>query len=235
MTGNFRWRELAAARRPRLAVKGAIVIENILTQLGATTVVVAVAGYLLRSWLSYQIRSLRTHYEHKNSIQIETIRNEFSKDITRLGIHENYLHRRRVELIETIYRQAVDAEFSLQTFFVGWWAATDTEGLAQRELAMPDDLAQPMGTMKKHGRLFCERFTEINSSLHKNALFFDDEFIRQVREAYDPFFQLILHLDYNSLHKLPDQYKDVVSVGRIPRELIVDLFRRSLGVFRDGP
>ena len=96
-------------------------IENLLTQLGTTAVVIAVAGYLFRSWFSYQIQSLRSAYEHQNSIQLEAIRAEFSKDITRLGIHENYLHRRRAELIETIYHRVVDAEFSLQSFFVGWW------------------------------------------------------------------------------------------------------------------
>ena len=82
--------------------------------------------------------------------------------------------------------------------------------------------------------LFCHRPGSVpmegHASLHKNTLFFDEEFIRQVREAYNPFFQLALYIDYNSLPKLPDQYKDVVSVGRYPRQLIVDLFRRSLGV-----
>ena len=205
-------------------------IENLLTQLGTTSAVVAVAGYLLRSWLSYQIQALRNDYEHQNAIQIETIRAEFSKDIARLNIHENYLHRRRVELIEKIYHRAVDAEYSLQTFFLGWWAATDTDEIAERGLSIPSETATPLDTMKKHGRMFCENFTEINSSLHKHALFFDDEFMQKVTDAYDPFFGLILSIDYNSLPELPEKYKDVVSVGRIPRSRIVNLFRKSLGV-----
>ena len=208
-------------------------IEDLLTQLGTTSVVVAVAGYLLRSWLLYQIQSLRSDYEHQNSIQIETIRAEFSKDVTRLGIYENYLHRRRAELIENIYHRAVDAEFSLQTFFLGWWAATDATGFAERDPDIPGDVPQSVELMKKHGRTFCESFTEINASLHKNALFFDDKFIRKVVDAYDPCFKLILNVDYNSLPKLPEQYKDVVAVGRVPRQIVIDLFRNSLGVFRD--
>lgn len=205
-------------------------IENLLTQLGTTSVVVAVAGYFLRSWLSYQIQTLRSDHEHQNTIQIETIRAEFTKDIARLNIHENYLHRKRVDLIESIYHQAVDAEYSLQTFFMGWWAATDTEGIAEKGLDIPGDFEQSLDIMKKHGRIFCEKFTEINASLHKNALFFDAEFIRQITDAYDLFFELILSIDYDCLQKLPEEYKDVVSAGRIPRHIVVNLFRKSLGV-----
>ena len=204
-------------------------IEDLLTQLGTTAFVVAVAGYLLRSWLSYQIQSLRSAYEHQHSIQIETIRAEFSKDITRLGIYENYLHRKRVEIIESIYHQAVDAEFSLQSFFVGWRVATATDEIEKKDLDIPGDNDQSIEMMKKHGEKFCENFTEINASLHKNALYFDDEFIRRVVGSYDPFFELILNVDYSSLPKIPEKYKDVVSVGRIPRQLVVNLFRRSLG------
>ena len=162
------------------------------------------------------------------------MRSEFSKDVTRLGIHENYLHRRRVELIESIYHRAVDAEFALQAFFVGWWGATDIEQIAERDLDIPGDYAQSIEVMRRHGAKFCEHFIAINASLHKNALFFDDRFIRRVIDAYDPFFKLVNCVDYTSLPKLPEQYKDVVSVGKIPRKLVVDLFRKSLGVLPDG-
>ncbi len=209
-------------------------IENLLTQLGTTAIVIAVAGYLFRSWLSYQIQSLRSAYEHQNSIQLEAIRAEFSKDITRLGVHENYLHRRRTEIIESIFHRAVDAEFSLQSFFVGWWAATDADGLEIHDRDVPRDHTQAISMMKKHGNAFCENFTEINASLHKNALYFDDEFIKSVTDAYDPFFHLVLSVDYNAVPILPEQYKDAVSVGRIPRKLVVNLFRKSLGVLPNG-
>ena len=118
-------------------------------------------------------------------------------------------------------------------FFLGWWAATDAPGIAERDLDIPPDIPQSIELMKKRGRNFCESFTEINASLHKNALFFDDKFIRQVIEAYDPFFKLILNVDYNSLPKLPEQYKDVVAAGRVPRQIVIELFRKSLGVFQD--
>ena len=84
--------------------------------------------------------------------------------------------------------------------------------------------------MKNYGGKFCEGFTAINASLHKNALLFDDEFIQRVIDAYKPFFDSILSIDYNALPKLPEEYKDVVSVGKIPRRLVLSLFRESLGV-----
>ncbi len=205
-------------------------IENLLTQLGTTTAVVAVAGYLLRSWFSYQIQLLRSDYEHQNTIQIETIRAEFSRDLARLNIHENYLHRKRVDLIESMHHRAVDAEYSLQTFFLGWWTITDIDEVKGKALNLPYPTEDALKIMKENGKKFCEYFLEINSSLHKNALFFDDEFIRGVVDAYDPFFKLILNIDYNSLPRLPEEYKDVVVVGRIPRHFVVKLFREALGV-----
>ena len=208
-------------------------IQDLLTQLGTTGVVVAVAGYFFRSWMSYEIQSLRSDYEQQHLIHLETIRAEFSKDIARLSIHENYLHRRRVELIEEIYHKAVDTEYSLQTFFLGWWAITDIDRIAQKDLDVPKDAESALDMMENHGMAFRETFLEINASLHKNALIFDDEFIRQVTDAYRPFFELILNFNYDDIPKLPEEYEDVASAGRIPRSSIVKIFRRSLGVVDD--
>lgn len=71
------------------------------------------------------------------------------------------------------------------------------------------------------GIKFREKFLEINSSLHRNTLFFEDNFIQGIINAYDLFFQLISSIDYDALAPLPKEYKDVVAVGRVPLHLVV--------------
>ena len=82
----------------------------------------------------------------------------------------------------------------------------------------------------KRGIEFCEAFTEINAMLHKNALYFDENFIEEIRSAYKPLFDVILNLNEENPGMFPDEFKDVVTVGQSPRRSVIALFRNALGV-----
>jgi hypothetical protein len=191
-------------------------LKDILTQIGVTSVVIGIAGYLFKMWLS---------------LKLETVRSEWAKEVARLNVHETYLHKRRVELIEEMYAEMVEAEFHLQTFLVSWWASSNKEELIERGLLPQDHFSEERtDSMEERGFEFCERFLKINSTLHRNALFFDDSFIEEITGAYKPFVDTILNFDYNSIPIMPKELKELVTVGRIPRRAIINKFRALLGV-----
>lgn len=206
-------------------------LQEILTQLTTTTVVIAVAAWLLKAWISHQLEEFQAKNAHTLALELEAARAEWAKDVARLNVHEEFLHTRRVALIEEMHAEAVEAEFSLQNFLVWWWAVTDRETLIERGLVPPGHFdAGRDASMKERGKEFCERYLKINATLHRNAIFFDEEFIAAVRAAYEPFFDVIVRLDYEQLPPMPEEYEDVVETGRAPRRAVIAPFRELLGV-----
>lgn len=189
------------------------VLEDILTQIGSTAVVISIGAYAAKKWIEHQLNKIATQSSH-----------ELARQLAKLNVHEPYLHKRRVDVIEAIYGKALDAEFSLQSFLVTWWAHSNREELPDG--ACPDG----QGFSKKRGLEFCEAFTEINAMLHKNALYFDDQFIEGVRGAYNPLFYEILNMDTSNPPPFPDKYAEIIEKGQQPRKSMISLFRRALGV-----
>lgn len=199
-------------------------IKDILTQLGSTAVVIAIAGYIFKTWVAHKLESLASQNKHDLDLKLEMAKTEFAKEIAKLNVHESYLHKRRVEVIEAIYAKMLDAEFSLQNFLVAWWAHSNREEIAEKGFTVNGEFSM------KRGIEFCEAFTEINAMLHKNALYFDENFIEEIRSAYKPLFDVILNLNEENPGMFPDEFKDVVTVGQSPRRSVIALFRNALGV-----
>lgn len=187
-------------------------LEDILVQLGSTAVVISIGAYAAKKWVEHQLNRISMQNSH-----------ELARQLAKLNVREPYLHKRRVEIIETIYAKSLDAEFSLQNFLVTWWGYSNREGLPAE--ACPDE-----GFSNKRGLEFCEAFTEISAMLQKNALYFDDQFIEGVRSAYKPFFDEILYMDKRNPPPFPDEYIDIIEKGQEPRQSVISLFRQALGV-----
>lgn len=188
-------------------------IEDILTQLGTTAVVIAIAAFIAKAWLAHQLDRMSARNSH-----------ELAKQIAKLRVHEPHLHKRRVEVIEAMYSKILDAEFSLQNFLLAWWGHSNKKELISKGLPESYEFSN------QRGLEFCETFTEINAMLHKNALYFDDQFIEDIRQAYKPFVDLILNMDILNPPVFPEDYKDLVSTGQAPRQSVIALFRGALGV-----
>ena len=200
-------------------------IKEILTQLGSTAVVIAIAGYIFKTWAAHQLDKMTIQNKHQLDLQLELARSVWAKETAKLNVHESYLHKRRVEVIETIYAKMLKAEFSLQNLLVSWWAHSNKEEIAAKGIS-----ANIGEFSNKRGMEFCELFTEINAMLHENALYFNENFVDEIISAYKPFFDIILNLDEDNLPKFPDEFKDVVTVGQAPRRSVIALFRVTLGV-----
>ena len=208
-------------------------LNEILTHLGATAVVVAIAAYVLKTWIFHQLQDAELKYAHDLAVKLEHGRAEVAKDIARLNVHEDYLHKKRVDLLEQMYAVMVEAEFDLQQFLVSWWARSNKAELMEKGLMRQQDFDDNEGEpFEKRGVAFCRSYLKINAILHKNALFFDDSFITKVKSAYDPYFDAITNLDYSHPPAIPQAYKDLVNAGRAPRLEVIETFRDVLGVER---
>ena len=188
-------------------------IEDILTQIGSTTVVIAIAAYIAKTWVTHQMKKLSAQNSH-----------ELARQIAKLNVHEPYLHKRRVEVIEAIYKKTLNAEFSLKNFLVTWWGYSNREGLTASAFSENEECSS------KRGAEFCAEFVAINAMLHNNALYFDEHFIDGVRNAYKPFFDEIVNFEQTNPPPFPDAYLDIIAIGEEPRQSVISLFRRALGV-----
>lgn len=188
-------------------------IEDILTQIGSSAVVIAIAAYIAKTWVKHQLSRMTAHNSH-----------ELAKQIAQLNLHEPHLHKRRVEVIEAMYAKMLDAEFSLQSFLIAWWAHSNKEEIRGKGFSIEGEFSN------ERGLEFCKAYTEINAVLHKNALYFDDQFIEDILKAYKPFFDVILDIGESEPPAFPDDFKDIVNVGKTPRRSVISLFRGALGV-----
>lgn len=205
--------------------------KDIGTQLVSTGVAVAIVGYLLKSWLAHQLDKLRKKSSHELEVKLEEVRADWARDVARLGVHESYLHQKRVDLLVDMYEEMLEAEFSLQNFLVSWWTISNRDELMERKLLQREHIeTSSVDSMKKRGAQFLEKFTNINAMLHKNAVFFEQSFIEQITGAYRPFFDTLMEFDFEDIPQLPEEMKDVVTVGKTPRLEVVDSFRAMLGV-----
>lgn len=202
-------------------------LKEILTQLGTTAVVVAITGFIFKTWISHHLTKLLIKSEQQFAIQIENVRAEWAKEVAKLNVHESHLHNKRVELIEALYSKMLSAEFSLQNFLLSWWAHSNKDGKI-KEYVQGRNIEFSMS----RGIEFCEKFSEINATLHQNALYFDETFIEKIKKSYKPFVETIMQFDENNIPDLPEQYKDIVNAGQEPRSSVINLFREHLGVIK---
>ncbi len=207
------------------------VISSLLTELAATTVIIAVAGWILRTTLSHLIEKLHRQQTHSLALDLEGARGKISRDLARLNVHESYLHKRRVELIEELYGYMIDAEFSLQTFLVSWWAESSRDELIQRGALPKDHFSRVEDSSERdHGDKFCEKYLCMNALLHRNELFFEESFTESLRQAYKPYFDMVLDYKKGNAMEFPNEFNDIVTVGASPRRAVINSFRRLLGV-----
>jgi len=200
-----------------------------LSQAGATAIALGIAAYLSRTWLTHQFDKIENKYAHDLAIQLESVRADLAKEIARINVRENYLHKRRVEVIESIFEKMIEAEFSLQNFLVSWWGRTNRDEIKRKFPSL--DLSGSFDLMESRGGEFCKGYTEINAELHRNALYFEESFMEAIGRAYSPIFDEIIALDYENPPDLPERYKDIVNAGKAPRLAVINEFRKLLGVF----
>lgn len=170
------------------------------------SVAFAAIGFLSKKWLDLQLDKASQKFSH-----------ELTKEITKLGIHEQYLHERRVKAVEDIYSLALETEQYYKRFLMAWW------GYFQHE--------KNPKMLKERGLEFCEQYIAINNALIKNVIFFNDEFIGNVRSLYEPLFYLVKDMDKACPPVFPEELEPlIIAVGEQPRLEVIKVFRKTLGV-----
>src|SRR5690554_8100381 len=83
------------------------VLEDIITQLGSTAVVISIGAYVAKKWIEHQIEKMSTQNSH-----------ELARQLAKLNVHEPYLHKRRTEVIEAI--RSEERRVGKECRY-GWW------------------------------------------------------------------------------------------------------------------
>ena len=166
----------------------------------------ATVVFLARAWVGHQLDKASQKFSH-----------ELTKEITKLGIHEQYLHERRVKAVENLYLATLEVAQYLKRFLGAWWGHFEHEENSQ--------------LLKELSLKFCEQYIVVNNYLNNNAIFFNDEFIGSIKSLYEPLFYAINGMDKNDPPPFPEELKaSIIDSSEQPRLGMIKIFRKTLGV-----
>lgn len=166
----------------------------------------ALITFLAKKWLDHKLDKASQKFSH-----------ELTKEITKLGIHEQYLHERRVKAVENLYLATLEVEQYLKRFLGAWWGHFEHEENSQ--------------LLKELSLKFCEQYIVVNNYLNNNAIFFNDEFIGSIKSLYEPLFYAINGMDKNDPPPFPEELKaSIIDSSEQPRLEMIKIFRKTLGV-----
>lgn len=185
-------------------------IMDITAIVASNMVAVGAIGFLLKLWVEKRL-------SHSLGEELEKFKTPLAKEISLYTIQNTLNHSKKVELLETLYGHMVDADFELKALFLNI-------KIKNKEL------------IDERAFKFCEKCLELNSCLHRNELFLEEQLVSDVRETYKPFFEIAQEamdkgFDFEGFSEgLPNNFDDISGVGDIPRKNIVKRFRESVGI-----
>jgi hypothetical protein len=185
-------------------------MNGLLAVLATNAVAVGIVGYLLRLWVDRRL-------EHSLSRELEKLKAELTKEVTRHSIQTTWNHAKRMELFAQLYEHMVDADFELKALFMNM-------KIGKQDL------------IRDRAYKFSEKYMEVNACLHKNELFLEESLIAEVRAAYKPYIDLAQmgmadHAEVETVRALlPDRMEEIFAVGDGPRKHVAALFRKYAGL-----
>ena len=204
-------------------------INQILTNIGTTAVVVGIAGYLAKLWIERLVARSDKRYAHNLDISRQQLQRDFSQELSKTQLQESFLHKKRIEIIEQLYTQALEADFSLRNFMVSWWANSNQEHSDESpENTISDTM--PESSRGKRQVEFLDHYLKINSLVYKNAIYLDEAFIKSINDSYEPMYNVVINLNLDDLPEFPSEYDQIIRGQKGPRLEMVQLFRKNLGV-----
>ncbi|MBE4026705.1 hypothetical protein HJ129_01430 [Vibrio parahaemolyticus] len=72
-----------------------ISFDNFLAQLFSTSLVVSIAGFLMKSWFTHHLSKLEKNNLHELNVQLESLKAQWTKETAKLNVHESYLHKKK--------------------------------------------------------------------------------------------------------------------------------------------
>jgi hypothetical protein len=177
----------------------------------SNTIAVAAIGFLLKLWIDKRL-------SHSFNLEIEKFKSELAKELARYSTQQKWVNDKRMELLCKLHELVIEMDFELKTLFMNVKVQSQTF-TADRAIK------------------FCEKYTELNAVLRKNALFFSDEFSAKTLNAYKLYFEIAMECiagvgDFTEKLRtaLPPTLEGVTNVADQPRLEVVNAFRKLAGV-----
>ena len=119
-----------------------------------------------------------------------------------------------MELFAQLYELMIEADFELKALLLNIKTGSDVE---------------------KRATTFSEKYLEINTLIHKNELFLEEEIVKEIRNAYMPFQDIATSIiAYGDIavvpSSLPEDMMEIIKIGDIPRKDLIKRFRELSGI-----
>lgn len=205
-------------------------LESLLTQLVSTSVVIAAGGFILRAWVTHQLEKQRERHAHDLNVKLEEMRAAVAVEVARLAVREPHLHAKRTAVIEAVQAEMLKAEYALQRALMCWWLTATKPGqaaLSKMPAAARGEIPETLATRTQE---FLTAATEIKAMLHKNSLYFTEDFAIAVWAEFEPYVSNFASIDPSDPPPLPTEWRSIIEAGQKPRSAVNVLLRELLGV-----
>ena len=185
-------------------------MEQLAIIIGSNVLAVSIVSYLLKLWVEKRL-------SHELNVELEKFKAELAKDIAHDSIKRQWTHDKQMNLISSLYLQMVDAELEIKALLMNL-------KIGKSEL------------IKNRSVKFCEKYLEINSTIHKNELFLDKEVVSEIRATYQPLFDFAeSYIESGTVppevqEQLPQTMHEIFALGDKPRTKMIEIFRKLAGV-----
>lgn len=182
-------------------------IANILSDV----VLLGAFGFMGKLWMDKRL-------SYSLNKELETFKSNLSKDISRdiskYSIQQQWINDKRMELFAQLYELMIEADFELKALLLNIKTGSDVE---------------------KRATTFSEKYLEINTLIHKNELFLEEEIVKEIRNAYMPFQDIATSIiAYGDIavvpSSLPEDMMEIIKIGDIPRKDLIKRFRELSGI-----
>lgn len=186
-------------------------MDSIATIFFSNAIAVGLVGWLLKLWVD---KRLALAFDR----ELERFKSELAKDVARDSIQQKWVNEKRVKLFGQLYELMVEMDSELKALFL-------------------NIKVQSHEFTKERAERFCERYTALNATLHKNEIFLNAEIVSEIRGIYKPFFDTSMEClreqegafdDFRN--ELPETMEEISAAADEPRKKVVRIFREVAGI-----
>jgi hypothetical protein len=176
----------------------------------SNTAAVAVLGFLFKVWIEKRL-SFTLNKE------LEEFKGKITKEVAQISVREQFNHSKKMELFTELNELMVETDLELKTLYRDI-TIKNYSGIEERSIA------------------YCTIFLKMNSLLHKNELFIEDEIIDSIKSAYHPIFNTVNEVigsgDMKGFKKLelPKGVYEIMDKAEEPRKIVLGLMKKASGI-----
>lgn len=169
-----------------------------------------VLGFLLKVWIEKRL-------SHSLAEQLESFKSNLAKEVAKTSTQHTHNYAKKLEICASLNELMTEADLELKTLYFNV-ACKNHRGIEERN------------------KKFAEKYLEINTLLHKNDIYMEDEIIEMVQAAYRPIFDVVSEVigtgemvHYESL-AISGSLEDLSKKAEYPRKMVISRIKEIYGI-----